>query len=244
MRAAQHAEQQRDAVTDGEQRHVGDDLAQPVEEEDDAEQEQQVVVARDHVQVDTYGIKLHAGRALDEPAIVLGHAVCPGGNAEEQEERQRGRGEHPRWGMAFRLHCSPASYLPDGTTALAVIVPVVQVGIMRMAVRQPAVSVRMRVRLLPVPREAVAVLVMLVVHVRVRVLQRLVHVRVLVALGQVKPHAERHQPGRDPERGRRRLAQHEQGERGAEERRHREVGPVRAVPRWRSARTKSTRLMP
>ena len=47
--AGQHAEQQRDRVADREQRHIDADVLQPVEEEDHAEQEQQVVVAGHHV---------------------------------------------------------------------------------------------------------------------------------------------------------------------------------------------------
>ena len=84
---------------------------------------------------------------------------------------------------------------------LAVIVPVMQVGVVRVAVRETAMPVRMGVRFAAVPREAVAMLVMLIVRVRMRVLDRLVHVVVLMALRQVQPHAERHERRGDPERG-------------------------------------------
>jgi len=47
--AAEHAGQQRHAVTDREQAHVEDDVFHPVQEEDDADQKREVVVAGDHV---------------------------------------------------------------------------------------------------------------------------------------------------------------------------------------------------
>src|SRR5258705_3837158 len=47
--AAEHAREQRDAVPQREEAHVGHDILQAIEEEDHADQEQQVVVSRDHV---------------------------------------------------------------------------------------------------------------------------------------------------------------------------------------------------
>jgi hypothetical protein len=47
--AAERAGQQRDAVPDREEAHVEQDVLQPVEEENHPDEEQQVVVARDHM---------------------------------------------------------------------------------------------------------------------------------------------------------------------------------------------------
>ena len=55
------AEQQRGAVADREQRHIGTDVLQPIEEEDDPGQEQQMVVAGDHV----LGPQIHIGDDVD-----------------------------------------------------------------------------------------------------------------------------------------------------------------------------------
>ena len=81
------------------------------------------------------------------------------------------------------------------------IVAVMQVRVVRMAVRHPAVAMRMRVRLVSLPREAVPMLMVIIVRVRMRMLHRLVHVLMLVALREVQPYAERHERGGDPERG-------------------------------------------
>ena len=64
-------------------------------------------------------------------------------------------------------------------------VRVMNVRIVRVPVRHRFVSMRMGVRLLPVPRERVRVPVMLVVHVRMRVLDGLVNMLMVVALGQM-----------------------------------------------------------
>ena len=104
---------------------------------------------------------------------------------------------------------------------LAVIMPVMQVGIVWMAMGQAAMRVRMGMRFAPVPGEGVAVLVVLVVRVRVRMLHRLVDMSVLVALGQVQPYPERHQGGGDPECAR---------------------GAIRAAPAGRGTAPKKVRL--
>ena len=82
-------------------------------------------------------------------------------------------------------------------------VPVVQVGVVRMRVRQRLVPVRMHVRLVAVPGEGMLVPVVFVVHVSVIVRHRFVRVFVHVALGEVQPHTEGHQSARDPEERRR-----------------------------------------
>ncbi|MHB8447290.1 MAG: hypothetical protein ACYC9P_05135 [Rudaea sp.] len=64
---------------------------------------------------------------------------------------------------------------------------VVDVGKVGVGVHQRLVGVRMRMRLAAVPFEVVRVLVMRVVHMGMRVCDRLMHVQVLVTLGQVQP---------------------------------------------------------
>ena len=82
--------------------------------------------------------------------------------------------------------------------------PVVQVRIVRMLMRETAVAVFVRVRLRSVPRKIVLVLMVCVVDVRVRVSECLVPVLVRMAFGQVEGNAGSHQQGREPKaRGRR-----------------------------------------
>ena len=81
-------QQQGRRVTDGEHGHVDADLLHPVEEEDHAEEEQQVVVAGDHVlgaQVDERQ-EDHAGGLLDVALVAVGDAV--GERLGEQAVRQ------------------------------------------------------------------------------------------------------------------------------------------------------------
>ena len=78
-------------------------------------------------------------------------------------------------------------------------VSVMQVGIVRVPVRHRRMGMRMDVRLAAVPREVVRVAMVRVVRVRVRMLQRIVAMRVRVALAQMQPDAERHERRRDPE---------------------------------------------
>jgi hypothetical protein len=69
------------------------------------------------------------------------------------------------------------------------------------------------------------VLVMLVVHVRMDMLQRFMHVLVLVVLGQMQPHAQSHQHTGRAQLDRQRLLQKGQRRNRSEEGRRREVGP-------------------
>ncbi len=69
------------------------------------------------------------------------------------------------------------------------------VRVVRMRVRERFMSVPMCVRLSRWIARFVRMLVVLVVCVEVFVLQCLVHVQVLVLLGQVQPHADRHERG-------------------------------------------------
>jgi len=87
-----------------------------------------------------------------------------------------------------------------------VLVPVVQVGIVRVAVHQARVAMGVAVRLAAVKTEIVFVLMMLIVHVDMGMLERPVDVPVLVPLGDMEPYAERHQRRSDPEQRRGLLA--------------------------------------
>jgi hypothetical protein len=104
------------------------------------------------------------------------------------------------------------------------VVPVVDVGIVGVAMEQLFVPVPVRVRLAAVPREIVLVTVMRVVAMRVLVLERLVDVLVLVALGDAAPRVqhpgEQHRVHLDDERLRGRRAR-------AEEQRRRQRGEDR-----------------
>ncbi|MBS0317242.1 MAG: hypothetical protein JSR49_08965 [Proteobacteria bacterium] len=79
-------------------------------------------------------------------------------------------------------------------------VPVVDVGVMRVAVGDRRMCVLMRMRLAAIAREIVRVLVVHVVHVAVRVGNGLVHVRVLVALGQVQSYPGGHERRCQPDK--------------------------------------------
>ena len=67
-------------MTDGEQRHIDDDVAHAVEKEDHAEDEQQMVVAGDHV----LGAEIHEGEDVgalgggDERGILAADAMGEG----------------------------------------------------------------------------------------------------------------------------------------------------------------------
>lgn len=78
---------------------------------------------------------------------------------------------------------------------------VVNVRVVRMAVRQQLMGVRVRMWLGAVPREIVGVVVMDVVHVTMAVGDGLVRVHALVAFGQVQPHPDTHQECRNPKTG-------------------------------------------
>ena len=77
--------------------------------------------------------------------------------------------------------------------ASSVLVPVVEIGIMRMSVHERTVAVPVGVRLALRIATAVRVPVVLVVHMTVLVLHRRVLVLMLVPLGQVQVEAKRHE---------------------------------------------------
>ena len=92
------AEEHRRGVTDREEGHVDADVLHPVEEEDHAEQEQDVIVARRHV----FGAEIHEGDEV-HPGDLLDVALVAGGNAvrescrapcRRQEKREHGGAKH------------------------------------------------------------------------------------------------------------------------------------------------------
>jgi hypothetical protein len=87
------------------------------------------------------------------------------------------------------------------------------------------------------------VLVVFVVRMRVGMRHRLVVVRVVVPLGQVQPDANARADAGQQQWRCDRLAQEDRQQR-TQERCHREVGAVRAVPRWHRPTTNSARLTP
>src|SRR5947207_9727788 len=66
----QHSGQQGDAVTDGEQRHIDDDVSHAIEKEDDAQDEEEVIVPGDHV----FGTEIHEGKNIS--ALGRSHERC------------------------------------------------------------------------------------------------------------------------------------------------------------------------
>ena len=91
------------------------------------------------------------------------------------------------------------------------LVPVVEVGIMRMAVHQPRMNMRMGVRLAGGIHRPVVMAVMQVVDVPVLMRERRMLVPVLVALGEMEPQAQAHQRRGGEQRRRHRLAEQRHG---------------------------------
>jgi hypothetical protein len=98
----------------------------------------------------------------------------------------------------------------------------VEVRIVRMSVPEPLMPVPMRMRLRH--RSVMGVLVMFVVDVPVLVFDRLVRVFVTVPFGQMKPKAKRHKRAGNDQLSRQRLAEQDDRDDRAKERREREVG--------------------
>ena len=112
----------------------------------------------------------------------------------------------------------------------SVSVRVVKVGIVRMRMAKAGVRVPVRMRFAARHPGLVRVLMVLVVPVQVFVLERLMHVHVLVPLADVEPHADAHQRAPDGELNGERLSQRNDGRDRAEERSRREIraGPCGA----------------
>ncbi len=77
--------------------------------------------------------------------------------------------------------------------------PVVDVRVVWMLVRQHLVPMRVHVRLLSIPRDAVLMPMMFIVKVLMGMLERLMRVLVLMPLFDVKPDPEGHQRAGRPE---------------------------------------------
>lgn len=78
--------------------------------------------------------------------------------------------------------------------------PVMNIRKVRMLVHHRLVPVPMLVGLLAGPRERMLVLVVIVVDMPMTVFHRLVHMFMLMMLGEVQPYAPGHQGGGEPER--------------------------------------------
>ena len=122
--------EQRDAVAEREQADVQHDVLQPVEEEDHADQEQQVVVAGHHV----LGAEVHqrtdgaALQPLQEDRVLAGHTVRTRGrptSATSSSDAQAADacGGYWRWYLcmavvARRVEVSPDVRMPVGALGL------------------------------------------------------------------------------------------------------------------------------
>ena len=118
------------------------------------------------------------------------------------------------------------------------------VRVMRMSVDQFLVTVPMRVRFAGRVIRAVDMLMMLVVSVQVLVFHRLMPVLVFVPLSQMKPDAEAHEGSGNPDTNRQLVAQEQNRDGCAHERRG---GKIRARSRLsmrQSASTNKVRLTP
>ena len=86
MDAAQNARQQRRAVPDGEQADVENDVLQPIEKENHADQEREMIVAGHHVlgaEIDE-GSNRSALIRLNKGGVSLRHIVRARGAREQQ----------------------------------------------------------------------------------------------------------------------------------------------------------------
>ena len=97
-------------------------------------------------------------------------------------------------------------------------------GAWRMRVRQWSMRVGVGMGLARRIGNPVRMLVMSIMGMTVGVLGRLMHMGVLVTLGQVQPDAGSHQHARDGQPGGRRLSERDHGGERTEKRRGREVG--------------------
>lgn len=103
-------------------------------------------------------------------------------------------------------------------------VSVMQVRIVPVSVHELFMYVRMDMRFASIPGERMQVSVMRVVNVRVSVFLSVMSVHVLVMLGNVQPHTDRHEGSRDDELRAHRVALQRDGGCSPEEWRDREIG--------------------
>jgi len=100
----------------------------------------------------------------------------------------------------------------------------VRIGEVRMVVRHPVVAMPVTVSLLILLGRIVLVLVVFVMDMFVLMFQRFVRMDMRVLLGQMQPHANRHQRTGQKQAESERLA-HQQCQQCAKERGHRKIGP-------------------
>ncbi len=112
---------------------------------------------------------------------------------------------------------------------------VMGVGHVRMAVTQPRVHVPVAMRLAGRVGRGVPMAMMLVMNVAVRVLECAVFVGVLVAFGEMEPHAHAHQQAGNDEPQGQLLAEQDDGQTRAQERRYGEVGSRSCSPQGDAA---------
>src|SRR5579871_2006697 len=99
----QHAGEQRDAVPDREQRHIDEHIAQAIEKEDDAEDEQQVIISGHHV----LGAEIHERQEIRplggryEGGIAAADAVGEGRGGGVKEKR--GEGDESESGKSSKV---------------------------------------------------------------------------------------------------------------------------------------------
>src|SRR5262245_48244459 len=95
MHAAEHTDKKSQAVADREQTDVLNNIFQPVKEEDDSNQKQQMVVASNHV----FRSQIHerSDRAplisLNELCVILRNVMRGGGNGYEQTRNEHDGGD-------------------------------------------------------------------------------------------------------------------------------------------------------
>jgi len=108
---------------------------------------------------------------------------------------------------------------------LSVLMPVMQVGIMRVLVDETAMLVRMAVRFAIRIGWRMDVLMMRVVHMPVLVNKRLVHMLVLMFFGKMQIHARRHERGSRDQRPCDGFAEQRNRDRGADKGSDRKIRP-------------------
>src|SRR5580698_3264713 len=102
--------------------------------------------------------------------------------------------------------------------------PVVQIGIVRMAMNQPRMGMDMRMRLVARRRAVVMMVMMRIMHMAMLMLERVMGVIVLVALGEMEIKPDCHQRAGCDQHHRQRLAEERDGDDGADEGRDRVIG--------------------
>ena len=103
MEPAEAPEQQRYAVADCEQRDIERDILEAIEEKDDARQEQQVVVARDHVLGPEVDVRPDLGANVAEQERLIGARNAVGENDGDQQIAHANSGQCLQSPLGARL---------------------------------------------------------------------------------------------------------------------------------------------